>query len=204
MSTTSLIIEHVITGIQAAIWILLILLTIFGYSWLDITVIRDFSTILTILGLAIIYPIGIFVDNLADQLFDKWMQRIRTRRFALEGFHTEQPSLTAMYLLQRTDDDFLKAYFNYIRVRIRVSRSTTVNFALITISSTLFTLIRCNNLPNLILICTTEILVGTSLTVLALWAWRKVTDTFAKQIARSFQTNPELYQPQTLILSSKP
>ncbi|MEO0488226.1 MAG: hypothetical protein AAFZ49_01550, partial [Cyanobacteria bacterium J06659_2] len=46
------------------------------------------------------------------------------KRFRLEGCDPNDLDLTTMNLLQTSDDEFLKSYFNYIRIRIRVSCST--------------------------------------------------------------------------------
>ncbi|MBW4556914.1 MAG: hypothetical protein KME59_13385 [Trichormus sp. ATA11-4-KO1] len=101
MSTTALVIEHLITGLQAVIWLLLLVLTAFGWNWINLTVLKDFTTILTFVGLAVVYPIGIFVDELADFVFKPWMKRIRRKRFRLEGFDPDDLDLTTMNLLQK-------------------------------------------------------------------------------------------------------
>lgn len=189
MSTTALVIEHLITGLQAAIWLSLLVLTAFGWKWINLLVLKDFTTIFTFVGLATVYPIGIFVDELADFAFKPWMKRIRKRRFRLEGFDPDDLDLTTMNLLQKTDDEFLKSYFNYIRIRIRVSRSTALNFALITITALIFTTARFRYSQGFVLIVFTEIFVGILLTALSAWVWCEVSDTFAKQTLRAFKAN---------------
>jgi len=192
MTTTALVIEHLIIGLQAAIWLSLIVLTGFGWNWINLSVLKDFTTILTFVALATVYPIGIFVDELADYIFKPWMKRIRERRFRSEGFEPDDLDLTAMYVLQRTDDQFLKAYFSYIRMRIRVSRFTAFNVALSTITAVIFTSVRFYNSKVFMLILFTEILFGMLITVIAIWVWCGVSDTFAKQTARAFKANPSL------------
>lgn len=189
MSTTALVIEHLITGLQAAIWLSLLVLTAFGWNWINLTVLKDFTTILTFVGLATVYPIGIFVDELADFVFKPWMKQIRKKRFRLEGFDPDDLDLTTMNLLQKTDDEFLKTYFNYIRMRIRVSRSTALNLALITITALLFTTVRFSNSQSFALIIFVVIFVGILLTALSAWVWCGVSDTFAKQTLRAFKAN---------------
>jgi hypothetical protein len=190
MSTTALVIEHLITGLQAAIWLSLLVLTAFGWNWINLTVLKDFTTILTFVGLAVVYPIGIFVDELADFVFKPWMKRIRRKRFRLEGFDPDDLDLTTMNLLQKTDDEFLKTYFNYIRMRIRVSRSTALNLALITVTALIFTVVRFSHSQRFALIIFVVIFVGILLTALSAWVWCGVSDTFAKQTLRAFKANP--------------
>jgi hypothetical protein len=94
--------------------------------------------------------------------------------------------------LQKTDDEFLKTYFNYIRMRIRVSRSTALNLALITVTALLFTAVRFSNSQSLALIIFVVIFVGILLTALSAWVWCGVSDTFAKQTLRAFKANPNV------------
>jgi hypothetical protein len=190
MSTTALVIEHLITGLQAAIWLSLLILTAFGWNWINLTVLKDFTTIFTFVGLAVVYPIGIFVDEFADFVFKPWMKRIRRKRFRLEGFDPDDLDLTTMNLLQKTDDEFLKTYFNYIRMRIRVSRSTALNLALITVTALIFTVVRFSRSQSFALIMFIVLFVGILLTVLSAWVWCGVSDTFAKQTLRAFKANP--------------
>jgi hypothetical protein len=189
MSTTALVIEHLIIGLQAAIWLSLLILTAFGWNWINLSVLKDFTTILTFVGLAIVYPIGIFVDELADFALRPWMKGIRKRRFQLEGFEPGDLDLATINLSQKTDDEFLKSYFNYVRMRVRVSRSTALNLALITITSSIFTIVQFHHSQSLMLIIFTEVFVGLLLTALSIWVWREVSDTFTKQTLRVIKAN---------------
>lgn len=195
MSTTALFFEHLIAGLQATVWLLLLILLLFGFDWMALNVVQDFMALLTFVGLAIAYPIGIFVDELADFLFKPWMKRIRRRRYAREGVEPDAVNMTAFYVLQRIDDEFLKTYFNYIRTRIRVSRSSAFNLALMTLMGVLFTLVRLNDAAKFIPVLMAEILMGSLLTGGAIWVWREVTDTFSKQIVRAYQANPDAFRP---------
>lgn len=144
------------------------------------------------MGLAAIYPIGIFVDELADYISHPWIKRIRDRRFHSEGLDPDNSNLQAMYLLQRTDDDFLRSYFNYIRMRVRVSRSTALNLALTTAAAVIFSIVRFRHSQGFALVIFAEILIGVLSTTLATWVLSRVSDTFAKQLARALNTNPSL------------
>lgn len=185
MTTTVLFIEHLITGIQAAVWIGLIALSYFGTDWLRLDSVKDFETVGAFLALSLLYPLGMFVDNLADALFKRWSENIRDRRMQAENL--KGGSLVIMKVLRDTDDEYLKAYIGYIRTRIRISRSTTLNFALITLTAVVFTLTRLQNLPRpqFFQLLGFEIVVGTTITILALLSWRSVTATFAKQVIRA-------------------
>ncbi len=185
MKTTALLIEHLITGIQAAVWIALIAVSYFGPAQLKLDAIKGFEAVAALLVLSIVYPVGVFVDNLADFLLKNWSEKIRDKRMHAENL--QGSSLVIMKVLKDTDDDYLKAYISYIRTRMRISRSTAFNFALITISALVFTVTRLNSLPHqqfwqLVMF---EAVVGTIITVSALLSWRSITKTFAKQVVRA-------------------
>jgi hypothetical protein len=193
MSTTALVIEHLIIGLQASCWLLMLILTILGFEWVKPSFLTDFTTLLTFLGLSIAYPLGIFMDELADYFFKPWDKKIRKRRYSSEGVSFEDNELTAFYVLQRTDDEFLKTYFKYIRMRIRISRSTALNFFLITFSGFLLIVTKFKGSPKFSLIVFSELSIGILFTVFSVWVWREITDTFSRQIARAFKANPDVF-----------
>lgn len=187
MSTTALVIEHLITGLQSSIWILLLVLTLFGWNWISLKLLQDLLPIITFIGLATVYPIGICVDEVADCIFTPWMKRIRDRRFKQEDMDPDDSEITIMSLLRKTDDEFLKTYFSYIRMRIRVSRSTSLNLVFILISAFLFTLTRLSHLKIYSLLMSTLIIVGIISIAISIWVWYKVSDTFSKQTIRAYK-----------------
>ncbi|MBT8363809.1 MAG: hypothetical protein KJP23_03825 [Deltaproteobacteria bacterium] len=142
MSTTAIIVEHLISGLQACIWIFLIVLMLFGYNWINLDRVKAFSTLLTMLTIAILYPIGIFIDDIADFIFGHWSKQIRSARFQKEDIEIDDDKTTAFQLLQDTKDDFLKSYFSYVRMRIRIARSASFNFAVCTVAVVAFTVFR--------------------------------------------------------------
>ena len=77
MKTTQIILEHLIAGIQASTWIVLIILTLFGFDWIDLEVSQFQNTIGLAILLSFVYPFGIIVDNLADSLLKGREKRIR-------------------------------------------------------------------------------------------------------------------------------
>lgn len=69
MTTTALLIEHLIGGMHALVWFALIVLTLFGFHWIDIDKLKGTEAFVLPLLLAIAYPFGVFIDNLADDIF---------------------------------------------------------------------------------------------------------------------------------------
>ena len=187
MSTTAVIIEHLISGLQAILWVFLLVLAVFGYEWVPLEQVKSISPEVTVVAFAIVYPIGIFFDEVADRVFHPWTNKIRQSRLQREGLKAEDGDITAFYLLQRTDDEFLRSYFNYIRMRIRISRSAAFNFGLTTFLAVVFTSLRLSVGWKVIAM---ELFLGSSLTLLAVFAWYRFSDTFVKQIARVWKSRP--------------
>lgn len=184
MSTTAVIVEHLISGLQAAIWLVLSLLAIFGYDWIKVDQLKEITPQLTFLTLAVVYPLGIFIDEVADFMLESWSKKIRRNMFQCEGICRAEEDVTAFQILQDTKDEFLRSYFGYIRMRIRISRSASFNFAACTIAVIVFTLMRA---PYSLKVLLTEFVIGFVFTLLAIWAWYKTSNTFAKQVSRAFK-----------------
>ncbi|WP_200249882.1 hypothetical protein [Thiococcus pfennigii] len=138
--------------------------------------------------LAVAYPIGIFIDEAADFLLDKVSKRIRNRRFSQYNLDPSNDNLTAFLLLQGTDNEFVRSYFNYIRMRIRVSRCAFINFALLIVAAIIF--VTASGKASWV-IMSFVVLVGTMLAGLALWSWYRFSDLFAKQVSRMYQAKQQ-------------
>ena len=126
MSTTDLLIEHLITGIQTAIWIILLSLTFSGIDETLMEFLKANETLVLFLTMALIYPLGIFVDNLSDKLLDWKDKQIRDKEFK----DKVPKDLSVSKVLLYAQDDKLSDFYAYIRMRIRISRSTFVNFGI--------------------------------------------------------------------------
>ena len=178
MSTTSLFVDLLISGIQVAMWLCLLVGCILGADPSVIGKIREWDTVLAILLLPVVYPVGIFIDNLADDLLGPISRRIR-RRFLLDE------TSTVMKLLSENKDDFLSRYFDYVRTRIRISRSSALNFALITLVGEFFIWLRWQPAfggTRGVWMCMIASL-GGLLTALAIFSWYRITTTFSKKLA---------------------
>lgn len=189
MSTTAIIVEHLISGLRAAIWLTLLILTLLGYDWLELNHAKDFAAQISFVALALVYPIGIFIDEVADFLFAKWSEKIRAKRFQCENVNIDVNTVSAFQILHVTKDDFLRSYFNYIRMRIRISRSAALNFFACSMTALAFTVFRTAYSWKLL---ATELIVGCLLTFLAIWAWYRVSDIFAKQVSRAYKEHNNL------------
>jgi hypothetical protein len=193
MSTTALFIELLITGLQSTIWLTLLILSFLGFDWINPERLRGFEIMMATILLPIVYPTGVFVDYLADQLFRRWELKIR------ESFILDKTQ-TALKLLMQTKDPSLAAHFGYIRSRIRISRSSALNFALITVTSVIFTITWCRDLPRFPFwrVILLEIALGASLAVLAALAWRHINRSFFKWVIRGYDADANISEMETI------
>jgi hypothetical protein len=74
---------------------------------------------------------------------------------------------------------------NDLRLLDRISRSTALNFALITITSVTFTLIRLQTISSFWKLLFFEFILGTIFTLIAIWTWIQLTNTFYKQLGEN-------------------
>src|SRR5436305_1968876 len=111
MTTTALFIELLLTGLQAALWIVLIVFSLFGLDWIHLDRIKGFEAIAAIPLFPLVYPLGVFIDYLADEMLKHWDQRLRSK-------HIPDKTQSAMKLLINTKDVSLAGYLGYTRSRI--------------------------------------------------------------------------------------
>ena len=188
MSTTDVIIEHLISGIQAAIWLLLLTVLLFGDSWVSWATIKDIPTELIIAFIAIVYPIGIFIDEIADRLLNPFVEIIRTHIFNKEDIpNDKRHKVRVSYILPYSkEDDSLRLYFNYVRTRIRIARASIINFSLITIFLILFLIVHSSNDIFLLIMV---FCLGTLITLIAIFSWYSFTKTFVQRTAILWKIN---------------
>jgi hypothetical protein len=126
MSTTLLMIEYLLTGILTACAILLGLHA-FGLdlSWLTDPPIKS-DLLIALVACAIVYPLGIFTDELADKLSKPWTDELRKKADL-------QVSQSVQSLLAGADAQFARALFEHKRSRIRIARSTAFNLLLLAV-----------------------------------------------------------------------
>ena len=75
MGTTSLIVEMVIIGFQVLVWMVLIVLIVFGYDWVDFQKLKDWATILSVILIGASYTLGIVFDSFMASLYAPWERR---------------------------------------------------------------------------------------------------------------------------------
>jgi hypothetical protein len=132
MSTTAAILELLVIGVQALVWMGLLVCSIFGFGWASeswFVAYKDYATVLGIAVLCFAYPLGVAVDEFADEVvFRRPYLRMRHRI-------TGKPSI--FLLLMDPKAAGARWYFDYTRTKIRLVRSSCVNCWLIAICGAL-------------------------------------------------------------------
>lgn len=180
LSTTELFVEHIISGILSLLWILMIIFCFTGIDDTLFIVIKEMWGLFIVVTTAIAYPVGIFIDTLADKLLESWNEKIKTRNKL-----TTQFSLLA-FLHENKDDDNLRSYFTYNRFKTRVARSSFINFFMLGIASASFVMIQGPSLRILQAGKISAILLITFITFAstALYLWKEIAENVYKRVAR--------------------
>lgn len=132
MSTTAVVAEIVIVGLEAEAWFALLVVTIFGRGWVDLTTASNFVPILLVLMLAAAYALGIIIDRVADTAFRRFNRsRVglwNNRRFGMgsEGWVLPERE-RAMRTTVMNAGGGMATFLDYQRSRIRVARGTALN-----------------------------------------------------------------------------
>lgn len=136
MSTTSLFVEILAIGAIADIWLCLIFLAIVSPSVSSISGIVQssdgFSLLLAVPFLAVTYVLGWTVNFLADTLFRRLYQR-KTRDKMINEANLKDKDYVDIrsYFSQKASEKLIRDW-EYTRHAIRMARSSTLNFIVMT------------------------------------------------------------------------
>lgn len=134
MSTTAVVAEILIVGLEAEAWLCLLVVTIFGSDWIDLDAAAPFASILLVLVLAVAYVLGVIVDRTADTAFKSFSgSRLGGWSNRTFGKSSEEWLLPAREQTMRAvvmrDGGGSATFIDYQRSRLRVARGTAINLA---------------------------------------------------------------------------
>ena len=174
MKDTYIVFELVLVGFQMLIWVLLLVLSVFGYHWIHIDFVKDWATQLSFAALGVAYMLGVIFDKAIASLPFSWvigggaLTKMRDLPSPLE---------MRMQILARKAE-----VYEVLEKRInqhRLVRATVVNLALISISALIFFLTRLGfNLRLLIIFVFLSVL----FLVLALFTGRRSAYTLTLEL----------------------
>ena len=137
MKETYIVFELVLVGFQVLIWVLLLVLSVFGYHWIHVDFVKDWATQLSFAALGVAYMRGVIFDKAIASLPFSWvigggaLTKMRDLPSPLE---------MRMQILAKKAE-----VYEVLEKRInqhRLVRATVVNLALISISALILFLTR--------------------------------------------------------------
>ena len=173
MTTTAIFAELLVAGLEAVVWLTVLILAFTGPSSLS-----KFGTFqawaaapITVALVGLSYALGVIVDRLADSLLRKFDRSFRRDTFGDEDFPIGRTRVIAAFKSPE-----LANYLGYIRSRMRIARALTFNLVFTTIATALYAA-RQTRVPWWIVLAIGAVLVfGTG------YAWRRISTTFYRRL----------------------
>ena len=130
---TSIIFELVLIGFQMLIWVSLLVMTIFGYQWLNLDALNQWSAQLSVALVGVAYMFGLIFDKAISSLPYRW---IMGGSAPTETRDHPSPLEMRMEILAKRPEIFeaLERRIN----RHRLVRSTVINLTLISLTAMAF------------------------------------------------------------------
>jgi hypothetical protein len=169
MSTTKLFVELIVIGSGAFVWVVLLVLTVFGYNPVSLDLLK--SPTVAVATLPIIYVLGIITDRMADAIFEwKWDRNLKaTSCGSRENYERAKRSI-----VHRSDK--LAELMEYGRSRLRICRGWALNSVLTIIVLNVFLWSSPDlglNKVRLSTFCSTGLLL---LAIGAWFSWRRIAE----------------------------
>src|SRR5438067_3264082 len=133
----SIIFELVLIGFQVIIWVFLLTMAIFGYEWIKLDAVNQWSTQLSVALVGVAYMFGLIFDKAVSSLPYSWI--IGGSDLTRVG-DKPHPLTMRMEILEKRPDiyDVLEKRLN----QHRLVRSSVFNLALISLSALAFFIAR--------------------------------------------------------------
>ncbi|MDZ7363017.1 MAG: hypothetical protein ONB46_20195 [candidate division KSB1 bacterium] len=191
MTTTNVFAELLIIGIETMGWIALLILSLFGYEWIDFSILNNLVIAIPLAAAA--YVLGIMMDRLSDVLLAGADHKIRQKVLG-ERVAQSFPHLR-IYILAKSP--FLSTDLDYLRSRLRIMRSSLVNFGLLAITAAAFILSRAPiSLNAKFSAAATAFLAGAVFASLSFYAWRASSITYYLRLQTAFALLPDDWRSQ--------
>ena len=175
MNTTNLFVELIVIRVGTAAWLFLLVLSVFGYGWVQADqLLSPFSAIPI---LAVVYVLGIITDRVADTVFERfWINDLRDRYFADKGDYYNARRLIL------TQSENLSDLLEYGRSRLRICRGWAVNAILILVSLNPFLWLRFEDSHLGLSISIFASLLLVLFAVAAWFSWYKLTSSEYRKV----------------------
>lgn len=184
MSTTNLFAELIVIGTGAITWVMLLILSIFGYQWVPLERLFSISALVPILSS--VYVLGIIFDRISDTVFEKWWGDGLRRVWFKEKKQYHNARLRILFRSER-----LWNLLEYGRSRLRICRGWALNSVLIAISINIFVWTRLYEQPFAMTLSVSGTLAMLLLALSSWYAWRKLTLTEYRKIQEQLTLLPD-------------
>jgi hypothetical protein len=183
MTTTNLFVELIVIGAGTILGSILLVMSLFGYTWLPLEKIISSSTLLIPL-LSFTYVLGIFMDKLADNLYSNWDKHLRKSN----GFPDNAKYHIARTYIYTYATDKIINLFEYGKSRVRISRAWSINFIILAISVPVFFWTRFPQIASstrLLLIVFSFVVFGFG-AFMSFSTWKKLTINDYKRLEETY------------------
>jgi len=186
MTTTNVFAELLIIGVETLAWIALLILCLFGYDWIDFSIFNNLAIAIPLA--AFTYVLGIIMDRVSDTLLAGADHAIRQK---VLGERAAQ-SFASLRIYILAQSPHLSTDLDYLRSRLRIMRSSMINFGLLAILAAVFILSRLPiPPPTRYFVAATTFLLGVLLASLSHYAWRASSITYYLRLQTAFALLPE-------------
>jgi hypothetical protein len=185
MSTTAIVVELLVVGLETLAWAILLIGSLFGLDWLKPLAIafEQAGVLLTMLIVGFAYIVGIVVEQVSDALIQPWEKRIEnsTRKKFRSGIWNKKFYIYG-HFEQATQQ------LDYMRSRRRLLRSSILNIALIAIFALMFVWRQvpptATSRSGLTWFIGTT---GATMTILTMFVYRRITEGYFLAIQRVYE-----------------
>ncbi|TMU57632.1 hypothetical protein FGG15_08810 [Flagellimonas algicola] len=188
MSTTQIFIELLITGFGGLIWIVLIVLAAGGLE-IDLILAGEHSSIILFPLAGIAYILGILIDRIGYQLFNKPEKKQMQKVFKNEEKLGKVKHMAKFIMLK---SERLSGEIDYNRSRLRLCRSWVINFFCISVALLLYIFLNSVTNSKFFIILSISCLI---LSIISAIVWRKLTRDYYINIASSYNHLKKIKKP---------
>lgn len=186
MTTTNVFAELLIIGIETIGWIALLIFSAFGYHWLDFSIFNHLAVAVPLAVAA--YVLGIIMDRVSDKLLAGADHAIRRR--VLDEQTAKAFAPMRLYILAQSP--YLSTELDYMRSRLRIMRSSFINFGLLGVTGAAFILSRVVTTTSTRYGAAAATLgAGILLASLSYYAWRASSMTYYLRLQTALSLLPK-------------
>ena len=175
MTTTALFVELLVSGVQSMLWIGVLMLIGCDPHRL-IAVVTQHSVGSSVILLALAYSLGIVFDRVWDAMLNPIDKHIRAKTFP------DAEQVHRVRALLFSSDPVRAQFVDYIRGRIRITRSTVCNAMMIVLSAGIVACVHWDSSWVCWLVC--GAVFSAVIAGVALYAHYKVIGTYYKTLKR--------------------